>query len=202
MEENEKLTEKLLVREIIDGNEKAFRKLYDTYSGSLYAYCFSILKSKTYSEEIIQDVFLKVWSHRKNLDPDLSFKSYIYTITRNLSFNFLSKAANNKNLREEIFYKSQNSYNSTEDYMANVEYTILKNNAIETLPPKCKLIFQMSRNEGKSYKDISKELGISISTVKGQMGKALGIMRNFLQTKSDITLLLAVILLELANRFE
>lgn len=192
MERKKKYNDKLLVKEIKAGNEKAFHKIYDLYSNDLFAYCLSILKSRTFSEEIIQDVFLKVWLNREDLNSELSFKSYLYTITRNLSYNFLSKAANDRDLKQEIFFKSQNSFNSTEDYIANEEYRVLQSEAMETLPPKCKVIFQMARNEGKSQKEISQELGISISTVKGQMGKAIGMMRNFLQTKSDISFTVAV----------
>lgn len=193
MERKKKYNDKLLVKEIKAGNEKAFHKIYDLYSNDLFAYCLSILKSRTFSEEIIQDVFLKVWLNREDLNSELSFKSYLYTITRNLSYNFLSKAANDRDLKQEIFFKSQNSFNSTEDYIANEEYRVLQSEAMETLPPKCKVIFQMARNEGKSQKEISQELGISISTVKGQMGKAIGMMRNFLQTKSDISFTVAVL---------
>src|SRR5690606_5598014 len=96
--------------EVTKGNERAFRQLYDRYRLPIYAYSFSLLKSSTNANEIVQDVFLKVWLNREHLDPKLSFKSFVFTIAKNSSFNFLKKAANDRKLREEIFYKSQKWY--------------------------------------------------------------------------------------------
>jgi RNA polymerase sigma-70 factor (family 1) len=186
-------TEKLLIKELIEGNDKAFRKLFDTYRDNVYAYSISMLKTKVLAEEIVQDVFLKIWQHRNRLNPELSFKSYVFTITRNLTFNLISKATNNRKLREEVFYESQKSYTPIEDKIAEADYEILKNKAIEQLSPKRKIIFQMSRDEGKSYEEISKELDISVSTVKGQMSKALATIRDFLQTHGDVTLLITLL---------
>ncbi|MDO5979000.1 RNA polymerase sigma factor [Flavivirga spongiicola] len=185
--------EKFLIKELIGGNNKAFRKLFDTYRNDVYAYSISMLKTKVLAEEIVQDVFLKIWQHRDRLNPDLSFKSYVFTITRNLTFNLISKVANNRKLKEEVFYESQEFYNPIEDKIAEHDYEIIKNNAIEQLPPKRKIIFKMSRNEGKSYEEISKELNISVSTVKGQMSKALATIKDFLQTHGDVTLLITLL---------
>ena len=186
-------SEKLLVRELIGGNNEAFRELFNFYKDDVYAYSLSMLKTKELAEEIVQDVFLKIWQHRKKLNPDLSFKSYVFTITRNLTFNLISKVVNNRKLKEAVLYESQKSYSPIEDKIAEGDYEIIKNKAIEQLPPKRKIIFQMSRNEGKSYEEISKELNISVSTVKGQMSKALTTIRNYLQTHGDVTLLITLI---------
>ncbi|QTD38464.1 RNA polymerase sigma-70 factor [Polaribacter batillariae] len=193
MSDNNINTEKLLVKELIKGNNKAFRKLFDTYRNDVYAYSISMLKTKVLAEGIVQDVFLKIWQYRDRLNPDLSFKSYVFTITRNLTFNLISKVANNRTLREEVFYKSQKRYSTIEDKIEEKDYEVIKNNAINQLTPKCKIIFEMSRNKGMSYKEISKELDISVSTVKGQMSKALSSIRNFLQNHGDVTFLLTLI---------
>jgi RNA polymerase sigma-70 factor (ECF subfamily) len=103
----------------------------------------------------------------------------------------IKKVATNNKLREDVFYKSQKSHCTTEDDMILAEYEIAKKTAIGQLPPKRKIIFEMSRNEEKSYNEISKELNISVNTVKVQMSKALASIRYFLQTESDITLLVA-----------
>lgn len=186
-------SEKLLVQQLMAGNNKAFRKLFDTYRNDVYAYSISMLKTKVLAEEIVQDVFLKIWQHRDRLNPDLSFKSYVFTITRNLTFNLISKVANNRKLKEEVFYESQKSYSPIEDKIAETDYEIIKMKAIDQLPPKRKIIFEMSRNEGKSYDEISKELNISVSTVKGQMSKALATIKDFLQKHGDVTLLITLL---------
>ncbi len=193
MTEKEKHSDKLFVKELIANDEKAFQKLFDIYAGNIYAYSKSMLKSKEYAEEIVQDVFLRVWLHRDRINPDASFKSYIFTIARNLTLNFLSKAAYDKKLKEEIFYKSQRADNQTEKLVSETEYERLKTQAIAQLPPKRRRIFEMSRNEGRSYEEISKELEISINTVKTQMSKALESIRIFLQKNTDLTLMISLL---------
>ena len=182
--------EKLLVKQLLVGNEKAFRKLFDTYRNDLYKFSLSMVFSKPYAEEIVQDVFLNLWLKRETINPELSLKSYLFTITRNKTISFLKKAANNKKLREEIFYKSQESVNPTERYMREEELKIIKKEALDLLPPRRRLIFEMSRNDGKSYEEIAGELGISPNTVRNQMSMALETLREFLLNNRDIALTL------------
>jgi RNA polymerase sigma-70 factor (ECF subfamily) len=171
----------------------AFKNLYLKYRSDIYAYCLSLIKNEAFAEEVVQEVFLKVWVNRQDLNPELSFKAYIFTITRNLTFNFLNKAANEKDLHQQIFYKSQATANSVDHKMEEADLESIKRRAIESLPPKRRLIFEMSRTGGSSYEDISEELGISLSTVKNQMSKALSSLRKYLELNSDITTLIAVL---------
>ncbi|MBC9796553.1 RNA polymerase sigma-70 factor [Sinomicrobium sp. FJxs] len=177
----------------MEHREAAFRKLFDLYRHDIYAYGKSILKHDEYAEEIVQDVFLKIWLNREKLDPELSFRSYIFAITRNLAINFLHKAANDARLREEVFYKSQESYNPAENNIDAAYYDRIKQQAIDILSPRRRQIFELSRNRGMSYEEISKELGISVSTVKNQMSAALETIRNFLFAHSDLTLIITFI---------
>lgn len=193
MSKKSTFNEKLLVKELMRGNNKAFRILFDTYRDDVYAYSISMLKTKVLAEEIVQDVFLKIWQHRDGLNPNLSFKSYVFTITRNLIFNLISKIKYNRKLKEEVFYKSQKLYNPIEDKITEADYEMIKSRAIEKLPPKRKIIFEMSRNEAKSYEEISKELNISLSTVKGQMSKALASIRDYLQKHGDVAVLITLL---------
>ena len=192
MAERKGHSDTLLVRELIAGNEKAFLTLFEAYRKDVYSYGLSMLKSQVYAEEITQDVFLKVWLKRETLDETLSFKSYLLSITRNKTLNFLRKAANDQKLREEVYYRSQQSYEPIYDKLQEQDLERIKKKAIAQLPPRRKQIFEMSRNEGKSYEDISSELGISMNTVKSQMGKALDTIRTFLINHHEITVILLV----------
>lgn len=187
--------DKLLVKQLMLGNDMAFRSLFDAYYPRIYAYSFSILKTKTLAEETVQDVFLKVWKNRECLNLNMSFRAYIFTIARNKAFSIISKATNDKKLREQIFYKSQKSYNPIETMLDNADCESLKSKAINELPPKRKLIFLMSREEHKTYAEISDELKISISTVKGQMSKALQTIREVLKSESDIIFTIVFVVL-------
>ena len=180
------LNEKQLVCDLKNHDEQAFRKLFDFYYQDIYGYSLSLLKSTDYAEENVQDVFLKVWLHRETLDTEKSFKSFLFTIARNQAFNLLNKAANDSVLKDEIFYKSQKSYDQSDYAVREADCKKLKKQAIEQLPPKRKLIFKMSR-KGKTYEEISQELGISVNTVKNQMGKALESLRLFFQVHDGFT---------------
>jgi len=79
------------VAALSSGDESAFRWLFDHYHNDILAYSIKLVKQKAQAEEITQDVFVKVWSHREKLNPNLSFKSFLFTITKNLCFNFLKK---------------------------------------------------------------------------------------------------------------
>jgi RNA polymerase sigma-70 factor (family 1) len=180
-------SEQLLVIELKNGNESAFRALYDFYYQDIYGYSISLLKSKELAEENVQDVFLKIWLHRENLNPEQSFKSFLFTIARNQAFNLLSKAANDMLLKEEVFYTSEKSYVAGDITLREEDCKRLKKQAIKQLPPKRKRIFKMSRKQGKTYEEISQELGISVNTVKSQMSKALESIRQFFQAHDGFT---------------
>jgi len=182
-------TEQFLVLRLQKGSESAFRNLFDRYRHDIYAYSLSILKSKDLAEEVVQEVFLKVWLNHEKLDAGLSFKSYIFTIARNLAFNNLAKAANEIKLKERLFYKSQTYINLADTRLLEADYEKLKNRAIEELSPRCKLVFQMSRDDGKSHEQIAQELGISINTVNNQISTALASIKKFLSLNGDIVFL-------------
>jgi RNA polymerase sigma-70 factor (family 1) len=186
MSETKNYSDQLLVSELKNHNEKAFRSLFDLYYQDIYGYSISLLKSKELAEENVQEVFLKVWLHRENLNLEQSFKSYLFTIARNQAFNALNKAANEILLKEEIFYKSQKSHEQGDYSIREADCKKLKKQAIKQLPPKRKQIFKMSRKEGKTYEEISHELGISVNTVKSQMSKALESIRLFLKGHDGI----------------
>lgn len=192
---DETKSERILILDLNKGNEQAFRKLFDTYGNDIYTYSLSLLKSPDSAKEIVQDVFLKVWLKRETINPDQSFKSWVFTIARNLSFNVLQKSVNDKKLKQEIFYQRHEAYSPIDRGIQETEFELLRLKAIDTLPPKRRLIFKMSREEDKSYQEISVVLKISVSTVKNQMSKSLGTVRTFLQANGDLTLLIAYVFL-------
>ena len=178
---------KLLVRQLIAGNEKAFIKLYENYKDSIYGYSLKLLKSRANAEEMLQDVFMKIWQKRDTLDDTLSFKSFLFTIARNKCFDFLEKAANNEKMKSAIFYQSQKSFVASDTQVIEADFERIKKEAYESLPPKRRTIFKMSREKGMTYDQIATELGISTSTVKSQMNKALETLRHYLKEHQDVS---------------
>ena len=165
-------SEKLLVSELKNGNEKAFRQLFDLYHQDIYGYSISLLKSKEAAEENVQDVFMKVWQHRENLNLEQSFKAYIFTIARNQAFNILNKAANDLALKEAVFYESQKSHEYGDYAIREADCKKLRKQAIKQLPPKRKQIFKMSRKKGMSYEEIAQALECPIGTVRSRIFRA------------------------------
>ena len=178
----------LLVLKLAAGDERAFKFIYDKYYNDIYRFSVSLLKSGPNAEEVLQDVFLQCWLNRKKLDYQKSIKSYLFTCARNAALNYLKKAANENKLKSTIALKKEKSRDTIENDLISQDYNKLKVRAIDSLSPKRKMIFEMSRKEGKSYEDISKELNLSLSTVKNQMSKALENIRTYLQLNSDLSM--------------
>lgn len=194
MSNSEQTCLKNLIDRLREGDRQAFQKLYEMYHQDIYAYGFSLLKSKHLAEDLIQDVFIKIWTRRESLNSDLSFRSYIFTITRNMTFDTLVKASTQTKLKEAIFYKSPKKSENADYQLLESNFEGLKKRALEDLTPSCRLAFEMSRNEGKTYKQIGKELGISENTVKNQISTALTDIRGFLKKHGDIAFIWAVVI--------
>src|SRR5690625_2250267 len=118
--------DKALVIELKKGSKTAFHKLYKRYHQDIYAFSISLLKSKALAKDNVQEVFLKIWNRRKQLDPEASFRSFVFTIARNMAFNSLSKAANTKKLKEIVFYQSQKKSRATDRKLLDENYQKLK----------------------------------------------------------------------------
>lgn len=191
-------SEQLLVQELISGNEKAFRKLFDVYWKEVYAYSLSILRNEVFADEIVQDSFLQIWLKRETLDASRSIKPFLITVVKNKTLDFLKKAANDRKLREEVYYSRGKSHNPIYQKLREDDLEMVKDAALALLPPRRKLIFEMSRYEGKSYEEIGQELGITTNTVKSQMRKALETIRTFLLDNGDLAMAFLLIASEWA----
>ncbi len=181
-----------MVRLIKSGDQGAFVKLYQQYHGALYSFLLKFLKSPDQVKDIVQDTFVKVWERRASLNEDLSVKSYIFTIGKNLMLNVLKRASNEMLLSREIYFYTQHTNNFTEESMLNADYERIAQNAIRQLPPQRKAIFKMCRHEGKSYEEVANELQVTKSTINGQMVKAMKSIKAYLLIYADITLAIAV----------
>jgi RNA polymerase sigma-70 factor (ECF subfamily) len=186
--------EKELVERIVSGDQTAFKEIFYRYKDKLFSYCFRFTKSEEVAEEIVQDVLLKIWTDRKRIDPDLSFSSYLYTITRNYSFNFLKKAAANISLQEKLFYYFDHYHSQPEDQLVFNDLTSIVNKAVALLPPQRRLIYKMSREKAMNYDEIAHHLGISKHTVKNQLVQALKFIRSYLNTHTELNLCLISLL--------
>ncbi|MFY7735071.1 MAG: RNA polymerase sigma-70 factor [Bacteroidia bacterium] len=167
-----------LLQQMKQGDKKALETLFKTYYSSLVKFARNILKNTEQAEDITQDVFIKIWDKRQDLENITSFKAYLFMAVRNQCFNTL-KVNERKNWLDD---EPENYENYMTNHVeANLNAKDLNgkiNEAIELLPEKCKLTFQLSRFENLSYKEIAETMNVSVKTVENQMGKALALLRK------------------------
>lgn len=161
-------------------DKEAWSTLYYRHVQPLNLYIVRTTKSASIAEDIVQDVFLKLWENRHQIDPERPFKPFLYAIARNLMLNVLKRAQHEQFILEEIRKSSPVAEQTTDMQVQGNECNDLLNDAIDLLPAQCKEVFVRCRLEGMSYKEVAGELGITEGTVNSQMVKALKTIRRFI----------------------
>lgn len=168
---------------------KAFEQIFHFFYNSLCNYALKYVKDATLAEEVVSDVFFKIWKNREQIQVASSFQHYIYRATRNQCLDYLKSRRNMGVSIDEVgFYVYDIYAESPEDELQTQELDNKIEKAIAALPQQCRLIFSMSREQGLKYREIAEKLGLSIKTVETQMGRALKALRNYL--KDDIAALI------------
>lgn len=170
-----------IIENIKNGNEDSFKELFDIYNRRLYYFVFKYLRNKEDSEEIVQEIFLKIWRDRSKLDPGLSLKSFLFTIAYNSTMNAIRKRAFNEQYKNMVGLTTALSDMATEEDVNYRETLLLIEKAIDLLPPKRKQVFLMSRYEGLTYQEIADRLSLSVKTVNDHMNEALKFLRKNLK---------------------
>ncbi|MDQ3842822.1 MAG: RNA polymerase sigma-70 factor [Bacteroidota bacterium] len=169
------------------GDETAFRQLFDHYWDKIYSVALTLTKSSALSEEIAQDVFLKIWLKREQLSSVEKFDGYLFTVARNHIYNELRKKTMEQPFVEQLEQHFLESSALPEQMMLLKETKQLIDKAVELLPDQQRAVYEMSRNEGLDYTAIAGQLGISRSTVKNHMTRALQFLRQYLsEHRSEI----------------
>ncbi len=165
---NERLVETELFAQIARGNEKAFAQLMYEFSDVLGVYIFRLTHSREMAEEIVQDVFLKIWQNRESLPNVGNIKAWLFVVSRNRAISVLRKVIN-----ERLNYaKMVNSLTLVEGDDDMEERYKAMENAIESLPPQQKRAYILNRREGFSYNEVAKQMGLSKETVKKHLQHA------------------------------
>jgi RNA polymerase sigma-70 factor, ECF subfamily len=177
-----------LVKLLKNGDLKAFDIIYKKYSRRLYGFVYRHIKLEADTEEIVQEVFIKIWKNRDKLNIYSSFESFIFTIAHNALVNLLKKRATEQKYVEYV--KSVQNIDEAYELIDEIQYNELMNKykgLLNELTPRQKEIFQLSREEGLSHKEIAEKLGISTITVKNHLVSTL----SFLKAKLDNSLLVS-----------
>jgi RNA polymerase sigma-70 factor (family 1) len=166
-----------LLYELSQGNELAFTKLYNEYKNVVFSTALKITKSRILAEEVVQDVFLKIWQNHENLAEITSIENYLFIISRNHIFDMIKKIARDTSIVVDTNYKST-STNDTEDAIKDDQYNVILNQIVDQLPPQQQKIYKMAKWDGLSHQKIGEDLGISTETVKKHMAQALKFVRT------------------------
>lgn len=172
------------------GEARALRALYDRHLRQLHYFILRTAKSRTLTEDVVHDVFIRIWETRSQINPSLPFKSYLYAIAKRHLFNVLKRAQHETFILEEIRKYTVPSENTTDLLLDLKEGNALLNEAIEKLPKQCKAVFILCKIQGMTYKQVAEELGITEGTVNSQMVKALRSIKKYISLKNAFSLLL------------
>ncbi|KEO74231.1 RNA polymerase sigma factor [Anditalea andensis] len=185
-------SEKQLVEQLKQSNTDAYGRLYHLYVQRLYGFVLRMAKSPELAEDIVQDIFIKLWENRDQLDPDKCIKAYMFTMAKNQLLNFIKRKAHESRIIDEILAHVPRGCKSTDNLVLENEIQQLLDEALSSLPPQRKLIFELCRIQGLTYKQAADQLGLSDSTVNSQMVKAIRSIKEFLKEK-DVALPVVII---------
>lgn len=177
--------EKEILNKVAEGDQRAFTVLFDAYYQHLGAYVYKVTESKEVAEEIVQEVFIKIWEKREML-PDIdSFKAYLFVLSKNRTLDHLRTIA-----KKRMHHLSMMQEMKEESYMMdNVspieEYSLIIEKAVARLPPQQQRVYQLSRYEKLKYDEIAAHMGISKETVKKHMKLALAFLKQQVKLQID-----------------
>lgn len=170
-----------ILHDFANNDKQAFDELYYLYYPKLYFYSKSFLKIEDGIDDLLQEVFVKLWLNRRNIKKTETFNAYLYTITRNTLLNEIRSRLKTSDFKNKFLYQSV-----AEDFSTNnkVEYEDMKHQIdlyIQELPEKRRKVYLLSKEDGLSNAEIAEQLGISVKTVEDHMTHALKFLRNRLR---------------------
>ncbi|MFN8581101.1 MAG: RNA polymerase sigma-70 factor [Gemmatimonadaceae bacterium] len=170
-----------LVRRIRSGDERALESVFRAHYAGMAAFVQRYVLAPDVAEELVQDIFLKLWSRREQLADIESLKTYLYRAVRNQALNWLRRRKLERKWEEEHGTDTDPvAPVAADDDASEQEIAAAVREAVDRLPPRCREIFLMSRDGGLTYNEIAQSLDISVKTVETQMGRALKALRTSL----------------------
>ncbi len=173
---------KPILSQVVEGDARAFRKIFDMFSPKVHAFALKLTRSHSLSEEIVQEVFVKIWIGRASLADINYFPSYLYTITRNHTFNVLKKLAMEQRAMVSLSRELSEIADDGDETAYYQEQRNVFVHALNQLPPQQRLVYSLCHQKGLKYEEVARELNISRLTVKTHMQKALRSIKTHLKT--------------------
>ncbi|SHF92927.1 RNA polymerase sigma-70 factor, ECF subfamily [Fodinibius roseus] len=174
-----------LVERFKHGDQQAFAELYDKYHGKLFRFALSYLKSKEEAEDVVHDLFVKLWEKKEQLQENENFDAYLFTVSKNHILNRIRNKKVRRDCRNSIQKSIDIHANPTIRQVSGAEYKAIYDKALTLLPDRRKQVYLLSRQEGLTYKEIAAKLDISKNTVEVHIVRALKSIRNSLDLQGD-----------------
>ena len=165
-------------RRIQDGDSAAFRLLFQSYAEPLCTFTEQYTKSPEIAEELVQDLFFKIWKDRSTWAPTVSVKSYLYTSARNLALDYLKHQRVVDDWKQEALADNESIVPTPDQSVCTKRLRRAVQEAIDELPERRRQVFKLSRQHGLTYKEIATVLDISIKTVETHMRRAFKFLRQ------------------------
>ncbi len=174
------IDEKAVLLQLRGGSYEAFEWIYHRYKVRLAGSMLRLLKSSDLVDDLLQELFVRLWEHRETIDPEQSIKAYLFRIAGNLVCDTFRRFSKDRQLRDRLFLAMEEMGASIEEQLFMREDRQAIEAAIALLPPKRRKIFVLCKLESKSYEEVSSLLNISLSTINDHIYKANQFLRQHL----------------------
>lgn len=164
-----------------EGDAIGFEMFFDAYKTRVFRLAVKMLKSEAEAEEIVQDVFLSIWTARERLNKIGDPEAYLFTVTYNAIYKRLKKISRSRELLQSVLSNLIQSQNTTEETVSANEIERLMHEAIRQLPPQQRAVYELNKEEGLSYREIAEHLHLSPNTVRNHLAEAMKAIRLFLK---------------------
>lgn len=173
--------ELFIFNRMVEGDKEAFRFFFEKYYPDLCNLINLYLHDPAMAEEIAQDIFIYLWEKKEAIKIASSVKSYLLRASKNRSLNYLRNEKSKLDIHQQLAGFSRNGADMPDSVMDSNQLREIIENAINALPERCREVYILGKEKSLSYKEISRELGISVKTVEVQMGTALKKLRDQLR---------------------
>jgi RNA polymerase sigma-70 factor (family 1) len=187
------LNESELLSKIAEGDQRAFRVLYDFYYNKIYAFALYLLKSDLLAEEVVQEAFLKLWKKGYDLNQIINVESFLIAVTRNRSLDILRRCKLEIKTNQKRTSVWSEGHNDTEESIILNDTRRILQSAIDLLPPQQKLVYQLCQQEGLKYEEAADKLSLSTLTVQSYMKLALRNVRRYMVKHADLAAIIIVL---------
>jgi RNA polymerase sigma-70 factor (family 1) len=179
---------------LTSGDDSAFTALFNHYWNHLYSVAFVLTKSEAFAEDVVQEIFLKIWHRRMELNKIERFENYLFILTRNYIFSEFKKLKTRREYLVELKRYFTQQHESPEDEYVKKESALLLEGAVSSLPPQQQQVYRLSREAGLTHEAIAGQLGISMHTVRNHIIKAMKGIRQYVNRHDNALIVLLALI--------